>query len=86
MNEQIALVFTTFLYILILLIVARALISWFPVSRDNQLVRLLYQVTEPLLEPLRRILPKTGMIDFSAMIMIILLYVMIRVVNQVAES
>lgn len=85
MNHQVAQVFIAFLYVLIAAVVARSLMSWFPVSRDNQFVRLLNQVTEPLLGPVRRIMPRTGMIDFSAMIVIIVLYVMVTVVNQ-AES
>lgn len=86
MNPQIASLFIVFLYILIAAVIARSLMSWFPVSRDNSFVRVLYQVTEPLLDPVRRLLPRTGMIDFSAMVVIILLYVMIAVVNQAADA
>lgn len=86
MNEQIALVFSTFLYILILLIIARSLMSWFPVSPGNPFVRFLHEVTEPLLEPVRRILPRTGMIDFSAMAVIVLLYAMIYAVGRVSTG
>jgi len=85
-NPQIAALFTIFLYVLIAAIIARSLLSWFPVSHDNPFARLLYQVTEPLLAPVRNILPRTGMIDFSAMLVIILLYVMIAVVNQAANA
>ncbi len=85
MNDQIALVFTTFLYILLFAIIARSLISWFPLDPRNQLVRLLHQFTEPLLEPVRRILPRTGMIDLSAMAVILLLYVMLYVVKKAAS-
>lgn len=86
MNAQIATLFVVFLYLLIAALIARALMSWFPVSRDNQFVRVLIQVTEPLLEPVRRIMPRTGMIDFSTMVVIILLYVMIAVVQQAADA
>lgn len=86
MNDQIALVFTTFLYILLFAIIARSLISWFPLDPRNQLVRLLHQFTEPLLEPVRRILPRTGMIDLSAMAVILLLYVMLYVVKKAASG
>lgn len=86
MNEQIALVFTTFLYILILLVIARSLMSWFPVSPSNPFVRFLHDVTEPMLDPVRRILPRTGMIDLSAMGVIILLYVMIYAVGRVSSG
>ena len=87
MNEQIALIFTTFLYVLIAAIVVRSLMSWFPnVDRNNQFVRLLDMVTEPLIEPVRRIMPRTGMIDFSAMIVIIVLVIMVNVVQATASQ
>ncbi|MCL4240324.1 MAG: YggT family protein [Dehalococcoidia bacterium] len=86
MNDQIADIFILFLYVLIFAVLIRSLLSWFPVDRNNELVRLLVNVTEPLLEPVRRIMPRTGMIDFSAMIVIIVLYVMITVVRTAAEQ
>jgi len=84
-NAALADALTIFLYILIGLIVARALLSWFPLKPDNPFVRVVYQLTEPLVEPVRKILPRTGMIDFSAMIVIVVLYVMIFVVAEVRE-
>ena len=86
MNDEVAMVFTTFLYVLIIAIVIRALMSWFPMSRNNPFARIVYQVTEPLLEPVRRLMPRTGFIDLSAMVVIILLYVMIAVVNRAADA
>jgi YggT family protein len=86
MNDQIANIFILFLYVLIFAIIIRSLLTWFPVDRNNELVRLLNNITEPLLEPVRRIMPRTGMIDFSAMVVIIVLYVMITVVRTAAEQ
>lgn len=86
MNDQIASIFILFLYVLIFAIIIRSLLSWFPVDRNNELVRLLNTITEPLLEPVRRIMPRTGMIDFSAMVVIIVLYIMITVVRTAAEQ
>lgn len=62
--------------ILTVIVLIRALLSWFPsVSRyNNQLVRLLWQITEPMLAPLRRYL-QAGMIDFSPWVVIIILQV-----------
>ena len=74
-----------FLYILIIAIVARALLSWFPISRSNPFVQLVHQITEPLIEPVRRIMPRTGMIDLSPMIVIVVLWLMILVVNRVSD-
>jgi len=86
LNNQIALIFTTILYVLIAMVIARSLLSWFPVSPRNPLARFLYDTTEPLLGPVRRILPHTGMIDFSAMLVIVLLYVMVYAVRQVSTG
>jgi YggT family protein len=85
-NEDIARIFVAFLYILMIAIVIRALMSWFPIDRNNQFSRILYTVTEPILDPIRRIMPRLGMIDLSAMVAIILLWVMIAVVQQAANS
>jgi YggT family protein len=84
MNDTVASLFTLFLWLLILAVFLRSLLSWFPISQDNEAARLLYRITEPLLEPVRRVLPRTGMIDFSGMVVIILLYVMIEVVRRAA--
>jgi YggT family protein len=51
--------------ILILAIIARALLSWFPVRPGNPfyaLAVILHQITEPILAPLRRVIPMIGMI------------------------
>lgn len=86
MNEQIAQVFTTFLTVLIFCIIGRSLLSWFPGARDNAAGRILFQITEPLLAPVRNLMPRNGTIDFSGMIVIIVLYVMIYVVEGVAQQ
>jgi YggT family protein len=54
-------------------IIFRAILSWFSPSPTNMLAIILYRVTEPLLAPLRRIIPKTGMFDFTPLVAIILL-------------
>jgi YggT family protein len=51
-------------------IFARVIISWIPILRDNKVIRLLYQITEPILAPLRSIIQKSAlgrnmMLDFS---------------------
>ena len=73
MNPTIASLFSAFLYILLIAIVARALLSWFPISRDNPFVRLVHQITDPLIEPVRRVMPRTGMIDLSPMVVVIVI-------------
>lgn len=85
MNDQVALLFTIILYGLIIAVILRSLFSWFPISRDNEFARLLETITEPLLAPVRQLLPRTSMIDFSGMIVIVVLYVMVSVVQMAAS-
>ena len=61
--------------VLTIAIFARAILSWFPTNPGNRLVALLYQLTEPILVPLRRIIPRLGVIDITPMVAIILLQI-----------
>jgi len=54
-------------------IIARALLSWFNLGPGHPLVRVLYDLTEPILGPLRRIVPTIGMIDITPIAAILLL-------------
>ena len=53
------------LSIYLLLISMRVVFSWARLSYSNRLMRFLYDTTEPLLGPLRRMLPPLGMFDIS---------------------
>ena len=57
-----------FLGVYSLLIFARIIFSWGMVSRRNRLMRFLVDATEPLLGPLRRIVPPLGMMDISPIV------------------
>ena len=53
----------------------RVILSWFSQGPTNMLTNILYQVTEPILAPLRRIIPRVGMLDFTPLVAIVLLQV-----------
>ena len=53
------------------IVIGRAIISWVNADPYNPIVRFLYEVTEPLLARIRRMLPFGGGLDFSPMILII---------------
>jgi len=59
--------------ILTVVIILRAILSWFVPNPKNRLVIILNHITEPILAPLRRIIPRAGMIDFTPLVAIILL-------------
>ena len=56
-----------------LIVFVAVILSWFPVDRRNPLVRLLHRLTEPVLEPIRRLLPPIGGLDLSPMVLLIVL-------------
>jgi YggT family protein len=61
--------------VLTLLILVRVIVSWVSPGQTNTLTNILYQVTEPILGPLRRIIPRVSMLDFSPLVAVILLQV-----------
>ena len=65
--------------LLSLAIVVRAIISWFNINPYHPLVVFLDRVTEPILAPIRRIIPPIGMMDISPLVALILLQVIRQV-------
>lgn len=60
----------TVLYVAILI---RILLSWIRVDPYHPLVQLLFQITEPILGPFRRVIPPVGGLDFSPIVALIVL-------------
>ena len=46
-------------------ILIRVILSWFPVDPSNPIIRILWEITEPVLAPFRRVIPRIGMFDLS---------------------
>jgi YggT family protein len=69
------------------LLLIRAILSWLQYSGsldpNNGLVRLIYQLTDPIIEPIRRFMPPTGMFDFSVMVALLLIFVLQQVVRSI---
>ena len=65
------------LNIYIWVLIARAIISWVSPDPSNPIVRFLYRVTEPVLRPVRNLLPLQGLgLDLSPMIVLLIIYVL----------
>lgn len=56
-------------------ILLRVLLSWFNVNPFHPVVAFLDQITEPILGPLRRVIPPIGMIDATPIVALVLLQV-----------
>ena len=71
--------------VLTIAIFIRAIMSWFPTSPDNRFVIILYQVTDPIMDPLRKLIPLIGgTIDITPIIAIVLLQVIAAYAGQLA--
>jgi YggT family protein len=66
--------------LLTIAIFGRVILSWiFPRGQDP-LSRFLFVITEPILQPVRKLLPNFGMLDLSPMIVIFVLYFVKRMI------
>ena len=73
--EVINIILTIYMYV----IIARAILSWVSPDPYNPIVQMLFKITEPVLNPLRRLIPmgKMGM-DLSPMIAILIIFFLKR--------
>lgn len=62
-------------YVLWAAILGRVILSWINLSPDNPIAVLIYGITEPILAPIRRVLPSMGMLDLSPMVALIVMMV-----------
>lgn len=69
--------------ILSMAIFVRALLSWFSLPPTNAIVVVLNQVTDPVLAPLRRVVPSLGMMDITPLVAIVLLQIISRAASSV---
>jgi YggT family protein len=64
-------------------IFVRIILSWFPLSPGTTMSKIadgLSTVTDPVLAPIRKIMPRTGMIDLSPIIAVLLVQVLARLI------
>ena len=68
--------------LLIILIFIHALGSWIPQIRESRFYELLDRIVEPMLRPIRQVLPHMGGIDISPMILIFILVIIDRLIAR----
>jgi len=59
--------------VLTLAIIIRVILFWFSPRQTSRLAIILLQITEPFLRPLRRIVPRAGVFDFTPLVAIVIL-------------
>ncbi len=61
-------------------LLARVLLSWIQIDPYHPAVQFLYQITEPVLRPIRQMLPEGGPLDFSPLVAMLLVQLLTSVV------
>jgi YggT family protein len=67
-------------------IIARALFSWFDPTGRTPIGQFLLKVTDPIIVPIRRLLPSAGFVDFSPMVAIVAILILQNVLARVQGS
>ncbi len=69
-------------------ILARLLLSWVPDMVDpyHPAMQFLHQITEPILEPARRLIPPIGMIDISATVVLLAIWFLTDMLRQLGRG
>lgn len=70
LTTGVLMVLSSFLQLLFWILIIRALLSWFS-QGNNPMEAIFQQLTEPMLAPIRRILPPMGGLDLSVLVLII---------------
>ena len=64
-----------------IVILARVVLSWVDPTGRSPFSAFIIQTSEPLLAPVRRILPRTGMFDLAPLVVILVLGALLRAVG-----
>jgi YggT family protein len=69
--------------VLWLLLIARVVVGWVMPRGGGSLVAFIYQATEPILAPIRRLVPPTAGLDWSPLIAMLLVGAVLRVIRGI---
>lgn len=79
LTDLLAIALNIFTFVL----VARILITWIPnIDPYHPVVQMLFQITEPVLEPARKLIPPIGMIDVSPIVVFFVIRVLIELLRE----
>jgi len=88
--QIIELLTNVFVMLIIVQFVIGLLLAFNVVSRGNDFVLAIYRsinsLLDPVLRPIRNMLPQTGAIDFSPLVLIIVLQIMLIILSSIIRS
>jgi len=63
-------------------IIGQIILSWFAPHNNNPAVGILFQITEPILAPARRLIPPVGGLDFSPILVLLAIEILDRLLTR----
>ena len=63
-------------------ILARVLLSWVPSLQQSRFGQLIYELSEPLLGPIRRVIPSLGMLDLSPFVALLIIELVAQLLHR----
>ncbi len=86
-HSNVVIFFLTVIQFYSWVVLARVILTWFPnIPRDNPIVEFIHQITDPVLVPLRQMLPPMGPVDFSPLVLLIGLHVLRMMVASMSAG
>ncbi len=70
------------LELLMIMVFVHAIGSWIPSIRESRFYEVLDRIVEPMLRPIRQVVPSLGGVDISPMILIIILLLIDRIIAR----
>lgn len=83
--EAVGLFIQVLAYVLLIAIIIRIIFSWTGFDPSNPIFGVVYEVTEPILAPIRSIMPRLGMFDLSPMAASFLLIILAQLGQRLTE-
>ncbi len=63
-------------------IIGRALFSWFDPTGRTPIGAILIKITDPLIVPIRRLLPSAGFMDFSPLVALLIIFILQKLLSS----
>jgi YggT family protein len=73
-------------YVLLIAMFIRIIFSWTGFDASSPIFAVVHEITEPILAPIRAIMPRIGMFDFSPMIAMFILFALARLGAELAAG
>jgi YggT family protein len=73
-------------YVLLAAVFIRIIFSWTGFDPSNPIFAVIFEITEPILAPIRSVMPRMGMLDLSPMAATFLLFILAQLGGQLAAA